>query len=492
MRLNLAERLQALALAALLATSVHAATLQGIIFDEETKNPLARTTVILQPLPGTRAAAASILANERGAYTFTGVTPGWYIIQARRTGYANAEYGQSHPGRPGTPLEVTDTDPADTFPIVMRHQAAIAGAVVDDNSIGIPGWPVYVYTAQQPIRRVAQGITDDRGDFRIGELDPGVYIVRSGGGRLDDTIALLPSYYKYGTAVIGAEQVRVRLGETQSFATIHTQEGLLYELTGTVVTPESRSARLTLSTDTSRGVVASAAGDFTSANLPPGDAELLLEGPSCAGYQRILLDRNMFARADCVPLAPPVVDWQIGGQKSSVSYPLVARRLDLDGPGPEQILDAGKTLTPGRWEMTIRDATDHYVLSIQGDESKTAKPGGAWFPVELNNAPHIRVTLSSRPAAISGVVSSAGKPSVGAPVYLQRMNPEAPGQPVQTWTARADAHGAYAFKGLPPGTYRALSSFELDFDDAGAGGRSLPVNLREGDTLTQPLELILY
>ena len=54
-----------------------AATVQGVIFDEETRNPLARTRVTMVPLPGNPAAAVSLLANERGAYVFNGVQPGW-------------------------------------------------------------------------------------------------------------------------------------------------------------------------------------------------------------------------------------------------------------------------------------------------------------------------------------------------------------------------------------------------------------------------------
>ena len=45
---------------------------------------------------------------------------------------------------------------------------------------------------------------------------------------------LVPSYYKYGTAVTGAEPVRVRLGETQTLVVVHTVEGQLFELSGDV------------------------------------------------------------------------------------------------------------------------------------------------------------------------------------------------------------------------------------------------------------------
>lgn len=474
----------------LLCACASAATLQGVIFDEESRNPLARATVILLPLPGNPAEKASILSNDRGAYAFTAVQPGWYLIRAERVGYAVSEFGGSHPGRPGTPIEVTANIGADSHPIVMRHLAVVSGTVVDDNTIGIPDWPVNVYTARQPIRRVAQVHTDDRGDFRVAELAAGAYLVRSGGGGLDGISSLVPAYFKYGTAVANAEAVRVRLGETLGYVVIHTVEGQLYELTGTVVTPDNRPAVLTLTTDTDRHVISSVTGEFAATGVPPGMAELLVQGAGCAGYQRIMVDRNTFARVDCRPLSAPVVEWRIGEEKTTtVRYPLTLRRVDLDGPLPERTLAPGETIPPGHWEVTVRNATAHYVVSVQGDEKQTAKANDGWFEIDAGNAPHILITLSSKPASVSGVVSSGGGPVLGAPVYMELFAPDT-GQTGQSWSARTDARGNYTFSGLPPGSYRLLSSFDLDFDDPAAREKAVTVILREGDAASQSLAMI--
>jgi hypothetical protein len=316
----------------LLAACAHAATVQGAIYDEETRNPLARTKVSLIPLPGTPSGTATMLANERGAYAFQGVVPGWYLIRTARPGYAIAEYGQARPGLPGTPIEVSDTGQPESRQIVMRRQAAITGSVLDDNAVGIADWPVSVYTARQPITRIAQGTTDDRGNFRIGELDPGAYIVRSGGGELEDASTLVPAYFKYGTAVANAESVRVRLGETQGYVVIHTVEGKLFELTGDVTPNDRRPAMVTLITDTGRRTIASKSGPYVAPGVPPGPIELLAEGQGCASYQKLLVDRNMFARVDCSPLVPPVIT-------GAGDVPLIAR-LSFVGRVPTPAADA--------------------------------------------------------------------------------------------------------------------------------------------------------
>jgi len=476
-------RFERILLLVLLVAGGHAATVQGVILDEETQIPLARTRVTLTPLPGTVAPILSMLANERGQYTFADVKPGWYLLRSSRVGYATGEYGQARPGLPGTPFEVAN-EPTDSHQIVMRHKAAITGTVVDDNAIGIPGWPINVYTARQPIRRIAQGMTDDRGDFRIGELDPGTYIVRSGGGGLEDATTLVPSYYKYGTAVSSAEPVRVRLGETQAFVVIHTVEGNLFELTGDVIAPEKRGVKLTLITDTGRRNVATNAGPFVATGVPPGEVGLLAEGPGCAGYKQILVDRNVFARVDCTPVSAPFVTGDTDVQ-------LIARRLDLDGPGPEGVLPAGQSLTPGPLEFTVRPGPSHYLVSIQNDgDTSPPTPVDGWFALDLSNAPHLRVTLSANPASISGIVTSASQPIIGAPVFLELINPDSPELALQSWTGRADAQGNFSFTGLAPGTYRLMSSYEMTFDDPLARSKAANVALHEGDTVTEPLEMI--
>jgi hypothetical protein len=483
----------------LLASCAWSAAVEGSVFDEETKNALARATVMLIPLPGNTAAPPPpMLANDRGSYSFQNVPPGWYIIRATRVGYAVAEYGQSRPGRPGTPVEIANDTPSNSpelRQIVMRHLAAITGTVVDDNVIGIPGWPVSLYTAHQPVRRVAEATTNDRGDFRIGELDPGAYLLRSGGGALDDLVTLVPAYFKYGTAVATAEPVRVRLGETQNLVLIRPVEGALLELTGTLLTPDNRPARLTLITDTGRRVIAGAPGDFTATSVPPGMIEFLVEGAKCASYQRALVDRNSFARVECAAMTPPQIEWWIDGrQVSALPYPVVGHRVDLDGPGPDRTLAAGETLSPGRWEFTVRTGASHYLVSFQeqSDHAAPGRPDDGWFGVEITNSPHLRVNLSAKPASISGIVSSRSKPVIGAPVFVELINPDNSDQPLQSWTYRTDALGNFSLGGLAPGSYHLLSSFDLDYTDPGARNTSVTVNLREGDSVTQPLDMIVF
>lgn len=469
-----------------LAASLQAATVQGVIFDEESTTPIARSHVQLAPLPGTKTDSVSLLADEHGRYVFSSVPPGWYIIRSSRIGFETAEFGQLRPGLPGKPLEVKDDSQNDELhQIVMRRQAAISGSVVDDNLIGLPDWGVSIYTARPPIRRIAEAKTNDRGNFRVGELERGTYVVRAGGGELDDSTMLVPAYYRFGTTLAGAEPVFVRLGETAAFTVLHTVAGQLFELSGQMVAPDNRPIGIALITDSGRRVISAKAGPFKVDGIPPGVLEILAEGPGCGSYQTLLVDRNSYARVECTALASPVVTG-VG------SYPLMARRADLDGPGDEFSPREREVLSPGRWEFTVHPSASQYVVAIRNEGDKNPSPAAqdGWFAVDIGNAPRIQVSLSNKPASISGNVMASGMPVTGAPVFLQRLNPDVPQLVLQSWEVRADTQGHYVFNSLPPGGYRLMSSYELDYDEPMAREKSASLQLAEGQIAEQALELL--
>ena len=468
-----------------LAACMNAATVQGVIFDEETSNPIARSQVSLVPLPGASTKSVTLLADDHGRYIFSSVPPGWYIVRVSRIRFETGEFGQLRPGLPGKPFEVKDDSDNDQLrQILMRRQAAISGSVVDDNNIGIPDWPVSIYTARPPIKRIAGAKTNDRGDFRVGELERGTYIVRAGGGELEDQSELVPSYYKYGTALSGAEPIFVRLGETAAFTVIHTVAGQLFDLNGQVIAPDNRSITVALISDSGRRTISAKAGPFMVSGLAPGTWEVLAQGAGCGSHQTLLIDRNVFARVECNALSAPVIS-------GAGSLPVYARRADLDGPGDEFEL-RGQTLTPGHWEFMARPSPGQYLVSIrnQGDATPVPLAQEGWFPVTIDTAPHLEVNLSNKPASISGNVTASSMPVTGAPVFLQLLNPLTPQSVLESWDVRADVQGHYVFSSLPPGDYRHMSRYELDYDETVAREKSATLRLTEGQSADQPHDLL--
>jgi hypothetical protein len=192
------------------------------------------------------------------------------------------------------PFEIPAGAPSAFFQVRMRRLGAVSGSVLDENNVGIPDWPVQIYTARKPVRHIGETKTDDRGNFRIGELEPGIYLVRSGIGTLEDETPLLPSWFKFGTAIENAEPLRVRVGETQPDVVLRPAKGRLVQISGFLnrLVP----AVVTLITDAGRRVLAQERARFQSA-VAPGTVELLAEAKdgSCAGYTRIPADHDTSA-----------------------------------------------------------------------------------------------------------------------------------------------------------------------------------------------------
>jgi protocatechuate 3,4-dioxygenase beta subunit len=479
-------------------SQLRASVVQGVVLDEESGNPLARTMVSLIPLPGTDANTVTIRANEHGTFSVLSVRPGWYVLRTSRRAFATAEAGQMRAGRPGMPFEIAEDKQSLFFEIRMRRLGAISGTVLDENSIGMPEWPVNIYTARRPIQRIAQTKTDDRGIYRIGELEPGSYIVRSGEGLLEDGTPLLGTFYKYGTALESAEPVRTRLGETIGDIAIRPVKGRLLEISGTLNGPGDRAVQLTMVTDTGRRLVATLSPPnttvaFSVSNTPPGLVDLIAQGPDCGGYSRVTVDRDMEGiRIGCGPLRPPNVVWTVDNSyRAQMRFPLLARRVDLDGTGPAKTLAPRETLVPGHWEFFAQTNTEFYAAWIRslGGEPFTKNDG--WFGVDLGQYPSLQANLSSRPATISGTITTAGKPVSGAAVYLEMYDAQANDARIRLFTGRADGSGTYRFAGLAPGRYRILSSFDFDPEDRSLMQRAANLTLHEGDAATQSLEMML-
>jgi len=153
-------------LSAALAAAAHA----GIVLENTSSRPLARTRVHLRVLEnGATLQLASALTDSSGQYWFPSLRDGLYLIVAARRGYAEAPYGQQRAKGSGTLIPVQPS--SNTFAeIRMRRLEAIIGGLVDENEVALPDVEVLAYRAQQPIRIAARTKSDDRGIYRLSGL----------------------------------------------------------------------------------------------------------------------------------------------------------------------------------------------------------------------------------------------------------------------------------------------------------------------------------
>src|SRR6266849_4337807 len=167
---------------------MQAGTIQGVVLEQASGRPLARTVVRLDPVPqssGTKVQPLATRAGRTGHFVFPSVAPGIYLLSAVRDGYFRSAYGQRLPIGRGTPIEVT-ADSTLFAELRLRHKGAITGRVLDENGVARSGVAVLAYRARLPLRSAGSALSDDRGVFRIHGLEAGKYWVRSEGHTLDD------------------------------------------------------------------------------------------------------------------------------------------------------------------------------------------------------------------------------------------------------------------------------------------------------------------
>lgn len=123
-----------------------------------------------------------VQADSEGRFAFRSLPKGTFSISTNRPGYVDGAAGRTRPGGPARGVTLTDQQRVGDVDIPMWKYAAVAGVVLDENNEPLVGAQVRVllrdYVAGR--RRLTMGAadtTDDRGQYRIGNLEAGDYIV---------------------------------------------------------------------------------------------------------------------------------------------------------------------------------------------------------------------------------------------------------------------------------------------------------------------------
>lgn len=170
------------------AVPVGTASIVGTVTIAGSGLPARRARVTLSGADGTR--PRTVIANQQGQFAFATLPSGRYSLSATKPGHLMAAFGQSQPGRPGTPIQLGDGQKFEAGLQLMRG-GVLTGTVLDEDGDVIPGTQVramrYAMQAgQRTLIPAGTGATDDRGIYRIYGLPPGEYVVgatpRNAGG----------------------------------------------------------------------------------------------------------------------------------------------------------------------------------------------------------------------------------------------------------------------------------------------------------------------
>jgi protocatechuate 3,4-dioxygenase beta subunit len=311
------------------------AAIAGTVVVAATGQPARRARVTLNATQG--GGARTAMTDEEGRYAFTNLGAGRYTLSVSKTGHVGIIYGQTRPGRPGTPIQLTDGQKF-AASLQLPRGGVITGAVVDEYGEATPGTQVRVmrYVVQGGRRTLQQsgsGATDDRGIYRVYGLQPGEYIVsavpRNSGpgvdtGRLQAELAQVreqvagamsdafaardlaaramalqgqvpqqeeqatgyaPVYFPGTVSAAQAGAIALGLGEERASVDFQLQRVAMARIDGTVVNSTGQATdnvQITLSDPSaptagaiSMATRADAEGRFHLANVPPGSYRLI-------------------------------------------------------------------------------------------------------------------------------------------------------------------------------------------------------------------------
>ena len=159
--------------------AVGTAVVSGSVMMAGSTQPARKARVSLSgaELRGSRTA----VTDDQGRFSFTALPAGRYNLSANKPGHVTVSYGQRRPGRPGTPIQLSDGQKFQAD-LQIPKGSVLTGTVLDENGEPSPQTQVRVMRlATQNGRKVLQGSnsgsTDDRGIYRVFGLLPGDYVV---------------------------------------------------------------------------------------------------------------------------------------------------------------------------------------------------------------------------------------------------------------------------------------------------------------------------
>ncbi len=215
--------------------------------DAQSGSALPRTRVRIVGLANLPPVA---LTDEHGGFEFTGLPPGRFFLNAEKSGYGVGQYPE--PGltlRGGNrPLMVAEHETVADVVIPMYRGAAISGRVVDAYGDAMENAQVQAFRVPSrgrgtPMPRWPPATTNDLGEFRLGRLEPGSYVVAVHPRYTHDVASggqPVPTYFPNAASLAEAQPILVGRAQTVSGIEIVVGEAVSTVVSGTVLDPDGR------------------------------------------------------------------------------------------------------------------------------------------------------------------------------------------------------------------------------------------------------------
>ncbi len=267
-------------------------SVKGVVKNAVTGEPLRKVFVRL-----TRKGDYSAVTDDKGQFSIAKIEPGGYGLEAERAGFLRDE------------VQLTLTAGQSLSDLVNTHTAGfIAGRVVDDDGDVWNHANVNLYRSvrkqgRRQLEYEGGGDVDDRGEFRIADLQPGKYYVVAqpdNGWQIrfrsarSDGLLLQPTWYPGSIDEEAATPVTLTAGQDLGGLEIRLRRGAVRSVKGHLAglnqvpklpgqnlygNPRIFVSRTSLTDGTNYGSTLQSDGSFEVRAVPPGSYQLrVVEG----------------------------------------------------------------------------------------------------------------------------------------------------------------------------------------------------------------------
>lgn len=255
-----------------LAVAAHAqsaGTVEGTVLNGANGQAIGGAMVLLEGVADSYAAQA----DARGHFQMPSVTPGTYTARVEREGYLPARRVAPH-------YEVTAGQKVEVE-LRMIALGAITGRVTDPEGDAVSHVTVeamrYAYPrGKKELTTVAQATSDDRGEYRLGNLPPGRYSVRATlrFSSLDvgntamrirgnkPTLTFSPTFLDSALEVGSARSVEVSAGVETNNANVQLRPDAYYTLRVTITGADSAPVMFSCMSTARPGIVGGFGGSM--------------------------------------------------------------------------------------------------------------------------------------------------------------------------------------------------------------------------------------
>jgi uncharacterized GH25 family protein len=528
------------------ATQQQPGQITGHVYRADNNEPIPRAMVSLNPTGGrgvtVTASPQSTRTDATGAYTFTTVAPGSYVIGGQHSGFINGFFMRTVNGAGPETITVQASETVSKIDIRLLAGAVISGTVLDEDNQPLEGAQVsavrmhYLKGGQQTEQPLRSVTADDQGNFRLYGLPEGNYFVRMDNrnmGMQSGEPAFRSAYYPGTPAIESAQRVKATAGAETSGVRFAIGTQSTFTISGSVIdnsdspgqrrymvtairTSEGESIGLSnqATNDSSFAIHGVPSGDYllTARSLTP-PAPVQVSGPN--GSVQVVQRVNSGTAMVRVSEADTRVNIPINGMAE------VDGKVAIENTNGQSISGIRVTLQSQSFGAGLGNATSNagtdqngvfkiqnvqmgsYLFSVAGRNDmylKQAVCSGrdyTYQPMAIDSAITIAdcsLTLSMDTAVMSGQVLDSNKPVPDLVVVAVPQSLALRKIARYTMTASTDANGAFKISGMIPGDYLVFavpkddeqSYFQIDFADRNQRD-SERVSINSGDTKTVTL-----